>query len=102
MAIEFADTGEGIAAEHLEKLWEPFFTTKPEGKGTGLGMAICRRIVEEHGGVIAIDSKVAEGTSVRVRFPATIKSLTQIEPEEVFGANGRIATSGGIVTSNAN
>jgi len=71
VAIEFADTGEGIAAEDLEKIWEPFFTTKPEGKGTGLGLAICRRIVEEPGGTIDIESPAGGGTTVRMLFPAT-------------------------------
>jgi len=71
VAVEFADTGEGIAAENLEKIWEPFFTTKPEGKGTGLGLAICRRIVEEHGGTIDIESPAKGGTTVRMVFPAT-------------------------------
>jgi PAS domain S-box-containing protein len=71
VAIEFADTGEGITAENLEKLWEPFFTTKPEGKGTGFGLAICRRIVEEHGGTISIQSQAGRGTTIRIVFPAT-------------------------------
>jgi PAS domain S-box-containing protein len=69
--IEFSDTGEGISAEHQEKMWEPFFTTKAEGKGTGLGLAICRRIVDEHGGRIEIESEVGLGTTVRVILPAT-------------------------------
>ena len=69
--VEFADTGEGISAEHMAKIWEPFFTTKPEGKGTGLGLAICRRIVDEHGGKIEIESGIGVGTTVRVTLPAT-------------------------------
>ena len=69
--VEFSDTGEGISAEHREKVWEPFFTTKPEGKGTGLGLAICRRIVDEHGGRIEIESETGLGTTVRVTLPAT-------------------------------
>jgi PAS domain S-box-containing protein len=73
VAIEFADTGEGIPAENLEKIWDPFFTTKSEGKGTGLGLAICRRICEEHGGTIDIESQVGAGTTVRSVFPATAK-----------------------------
>lgn len=68
--VNFSDTGEGMRPEHLEKLWEPFFTTKPEGKGSGLGLAICRRIVEEHGGTIAIESELGRGTSVQITFPA--------------------------------
>jgi nitrogen fixation negative regulator NifL len=72
VAIEFADTGEGIAAENMEKIWDPFFTTKPEGKGTGLGMGICRRIVEDHGGTIDIQSEgVERGTTVRIVLPAS-------------------------------
>ena len=69
--VELADSGSGIAPADREKLWEPFFTTKPEGKGTGLGLAICRRVVEAHRGSIAIDSRLGEGTTVRIILPAT-------------------------------
>jgi signal transduction histidine kinase len=69
--VEFIDTGVGIPPANLERIWDSFFTTKPEGKGTGLGLAICRRIVEEHGGTILIESKVNEGTTVRILLPAT-------------------------------
>jgi PAS domain S-box-containing protein len=73
--IDFADTGEGIAAENLKKIWEPFFTTKAEGRGTGLGLAICRRIIEEHGGTIEIESETGHGTTVHMLFPATANGL---------------------------
>src|SRR5258706_5119538 len=71
--IDLVDTGEGITAENLKKIWEPFFTTKMEGKGTGLGLGICRRIVEEHSGAIEIESTAGRGTTVRMLFPATAK-----------------------------
>jgi PAS domain S-box-containing protein len=71
IVIEFADTGTGIKPEDLLKVWEPFFTTKAEGKGTGLGLAICRRIVEEHKGTINIESKVDQGTTVRITLPSS-------------------------------
>ena len=80
--IDFADTGEGIPAEHLEKIWDPFFTTKPEGRGTGLGLAICRRIVEEHGGAISIASNPGEGTSVQIKLPVTATGRIQFQPED--------------------
>lgn len=70
LLIEFSDTGIGIDPQHLPKLWEPFFTTKPEGKGTGLGLPICRRTVEEHRGTIDIESLPGTGTTVRIILPA--------------------------------
>jgi signal transduction histidine kinase len=67
--ICIADTGCGIAEEHLEKIMDPFFTTKPVGQGTGLGLSIVRKIVDEHGGSIAVDSVVGEGTSITISLP---------------------------------
>jgi two-component system, NtrC family, sensor kinase len=63
------DTGCGIAPEHIDKIMDPFFTTKPVGQGTGLGLSIVRRIVDEHGGRIAVDSKVGAGTTITVSLP---------------------------------
>ena len=78
VVIEFADTGMGVAPEDLPKVWDPFFTTKLEGKGTGLGLAICRRIVEEHSGTISLESKVGQGTTVRIVLPATAQEVTSL------------------------
>jgi len=64
-----SDTGEGIPEENLEKIFEPFFTTKRDGKGTGLGLAVCRKIVEQHGGRITVSSRPGEGTEFRVSLP---------------------------------
>jgi signal transduction histidine kinase len=69
VVIEVADTGTGIPPELLPRVTEPFFTTKPEGKGTGLGLAICRRIVHQHQGTIEVDSRLGEGTTVRITLP---------------------------------
>ena len=71
VVIEFSDTGGGVQPQDLPKLWEAFFTTKPEGKGTGLGLPICRRTVEEHGGTIDLESLLGKGTTVRIILPAT-------------------------------
>ena len=76
VVIEFSDTGIGIGEEDLPKLWEAFFTTKQEGKGTGLGLPICRRTIEEHGGTINIESCLGTGTTVRIMLPKTTKGLT--------------------------
>jgi two-component system sensor histidine kinase PilS (NtrC family) len=65
--IEIGDTGTGIDPAHLEKIWEPFYTTKE--RGSGLGLAIVRRIVESHGGRVAVQSDAREGTRFSIGLP---------------------------------
>ncbi len=67
--IFFVDTGSGIAKENLPKVFDPFFTTNPPGKGVGLGLSVSYRIIENHGGSIRIDSELNKGTKVLVRLP---------------------------------
>ena len=67
--IEVGDTGAGIQAEHLARIYDPFFTTKSLGEGTGLGLSITYGIVHEHGGTITCDSHVGEGTRFTVILP---------------------------------
>ena len=67
--IEIGDTGSGIPEEALSRIYDPFFTTKEIGKGTGLGLSITYGIVQEHGGTIACDSHVGQGTRFTIRFP---------------------------------
>jgi PAS domain S-box-containing protein len=74
ICVEVVDTGVGIAPELLPRVLDPFFTTKAEGKGTGLGLAICRRIVEQHHGVLQLESKIGQGTTVRVILPVRSSS----------------------------
>lgn len=63
------DNGCGIAEEHLEHIFDPFFTTRAVGEGTGLGLAMVYGAVQNHGGVIHVDSHVGKGTTVSVYFP---------------------------------
>jgi len=68
--IEVSDTGRGIPRENLERIFNPFFTTKQSWTGRGLALSICHRIVENHGGKISIQSEENVGTTVTVVLPA--------------------------------
>jgi PAS domain S-box-containing protein len=70
IVVEVGDTGSGIQAEHLSRIYDPFFTTKPIGQGTGLGLSITYGIVRDHGGLITCDSSDGKGTVFRLTFPA--------------------------------
>ncbi len=68
--IEISDTGCGIPQEHLSKLFDPFFSTKRTGEGTGLGLSVTLGIIERHNGTIDVKSKVGEGSTFTIRLPA--------------------------------
>jgi two-component system NtrC family sensor kinase len=67
--LTFRDTGKGIAAENLKRVFSPGFTTKGVGVGTGLGLSIAYRIMEKHGGTIECESEVGVGTTFTLRLP---------------------------------
>jgi signal transduction histidine kinase len=68
--IRVRDNGTGISANVLDKIFQPFFTTKPTGQGTGLGLSLCHDIIEAHGGSIQVDSKEGEYTEFVILLPA--------------------------------
>ncbi len=73
--IEIADTGGGIAREHIHRIFDPFFTTKASGRGTGLGLSVSYGIIKEHAGKIDVRSTPGKGTSFHVEFPAAGKAV---------------------------
>jgi signal transduction histidine kinase len=71
LIVEVADTGVGIAPEDVAKIYDPFFTTKGVGRGTGLGLAVTYGIVQEHSGHISVASTPGLGTTFRITLPTT-------------------------------
>ncbi len=67
--VRIRDSGEGIDRAKQDKIFEPFFTTKPVGKGTGLGLSVSYAIIQQHRGIIEVDSEVGEGTEFTIRLP---------------------------------
>ena len=67
VSVSFIDTGHGISAEQIGRIFEPYYTTKTEG--SGLGLMIVQRIVREHGGTIDVESDTTRGTTVRLKLP---------------------------------
>lgn len=69
--LQVIDTGTGIAPEHLDRIYDPFFTTKPRGRGTGLGLSVSYGIVKEHSGTLTAESTPGEGSRFIVSLPAS-------------------------------
>ncbi len=67
--IKIADTGTGIKKADLEKIFEAFFSSKPEGEGTGMGLSLCRTLIQKHGGTIDVDSEWGKGTTFIIDLP---------------------------------
>lgn len=82
LVIKVKDNGPGIGSEVRSRIFEPFFTTKKTGAGTGIGLAICHRIIESHGGTISIDDIAGDGASFAIRFPRSTQSSDGVLPSE--------------------
>jgi signal transduction histidine kinase len=80
--VEIRDTGEGMPESVMQRIFEPFYTTKMPGLGTGLGLAVCQRIATSLGGRLEVESQVGRGSSFRLVLPAADEAR----------ASGRIRT----------
>jgi hypothetical protein len=72
VVVQVKDTGTGIRKEDIKRIYDPFFTTKGIGRGTGLGLSVSYGIVQEHGGAIFVESAPGKGTTFQVALPAAV------------------------------
>jgi signal transduction histidine kinase len=77
VSVIISDNGCGIAPEHLSRAFDPFFSTREPGLGTGMGLSVCHGIISGYGGTIAIESELGQGTRVTVRLPQAVSGLRE-------------------------
>ena len=90
--IKVADTGTGIPPDIIDSIFEPYFTTKAHGEGTGIGLAMVHGVVESYGGQISVESQLGKGTTFTIHLPITKKQSAQDDyvPEELPTGTERI------------
>ncbi|MBI4962391.1 MAG: PAS domain S-box protein [Desulfomonile tiedjei] len=88
IVVRIRDTGVGIPRDHLEKIFEAFFTTKTDVKGVGLGLSICYELIKNHGGSITVESEVGKGTAFSIHLPRGHMRIAEEEAEEAAAASG--------------
>ncbi|MBT4267205.1 MAG: response regulator, partial [Deltaproteobacteria bacterium] len=90
--LRMKDTGEGIEPKIMDRIFDPYFTTKDVGKGTGMGLSVIHGIVKRHGGGILVESELGKGTVFEIYFPA-LGETAEVEKEplgEIKGGSERI------------
>jgi two-component system cell cycle sensor histidine kinase/response regulator CckA len=86
--VEVEDTGTGIAPEIIDKIFDPFYTTKEIGKGTGLGLSTVYGIIKQTGGFVYVDSEVGKGTTFRIFLPRYIPAADDVQAPQLPETTG--------------
>jgi PAS domain S-box-containing protein len=94
--VEIADTGVGMSSELMEHIFTPFFSTRPAGSGTGLGLTICRRLVEDIGGELRVTSREGKGSTFTILLPITERPADE-EPASEPRTAGEVVRRGRIL-----
>ena len=97
VVVDVSDTGRGIAPDDLGRIFEPFFTTQAVGKGSGLGLSICRDLVTEFGGEIRVESQVGRGTTLSVHLPVAPAAVAEPSVSEVATTSPHSALRGRVL-----
>ena len=91
--VEVADNGTGIAPDIIDKIFEPFFSTKEVGKGTGLGLSTVYGIIKQTGGFVYPESELGKGTSFRIFLPRHVAGAEELQAPRMSGINGALAAA---------
>ena len=86
--LSVSDTGHGISSENMQRIFEPYFTTKAKGTGTGLGLATVHNIITNHGGSILVESEIKKGTTFRIYLPLTARGESSEAAQDVLPLPG--------------
>lgn len=89
LKLTISDTGTGMPPEMLEHIFDPFYTTKPLGEGTGLGLAVVHGIIHEHKGAISVESEIDKGSRFEIYFPVIQKKNQTRETKQEVSINGK-------------
>jgi len=102
VCVKVTDTGQGMSPKTLDRACEPFFTTKPRDKGTGLGLAMVYGLMKRSDGAVWIDSELGHGTTVSLYFPVREDTPHLVAKETIMAISPRLDSAAPVVDDKQN